>query len=111
MCVFICRKWSYAIVGNMVIRKTRINWLDEKHLLINFYSKVLQLSKLPRCRERQILPNQNISKVEQMVNSAILAGEKMPEKYTRGGRNKDLLRSDTMDIYLAKHWCPSKQLV
>ena len=80
VCVFICRKWSYAIVGNMVMRKTRINWLDEKHLLMNFYSKVLQLSKLPRCRKRQILPNQNISKVEKMVNSAILAEERKCQK-------------------------------
>ena len=52
---------------------------------MNFYSKVLQLSKLPRCRERQILPNQNISKVEQMVNSAILAEERKCQKNILGG--------------------------
>ena len=25
VCVFVCRKWSYAIGGNMMTRKTRVN--------------------------------------------------------------------------------------
>ena len=28
----------------------------------------------------------------------------MPEKYGGGGRGKDLLRYDAVDIYLAKTW-------
>ena len=71
MCVFICRKRSYAISGNMVTRKKRINQLDEKCLLINFCSKVLWLSELLKYMERQILLDQNIGRMEQILNSAI----------------------------------------
>ena len=63
VCGFICRKWSYAIDGNMVTRKQKLNKLNEKRSLIpwglrvpiwkiNFCSSVLRLSELPRCKER-----------------------------------------------------------
>ena len=75
VCVFICRKRSYAIGGNMVTRKKRINQLDEKCLLINFCSKVLWLSELLKYMERQILLDQNIGRMEQILNSAIVMEE------------------------------------
>ena len=34
VCGFICRKWSYAIDGNMVTRKQKLNKLNEKRSLI-----------------------------------------------------------------------------
>ena len=54
-------QWEYGD------EKTRINWLNEKRSLIpwgirepiwkiNFCFRVLQLSKLPRCKERPKLP-------------------------------------------------------
>ena len=54
-------QWEYGD------EKTRINWLNEKRSLIpwgirepiwkiNFFFRVLQLYKLPRCKERPKLP-------------------------------------------------------
>ena len=53
-----------------------------------------------------MLPDQNISKVEQIVNSKIVTEEGKCQKEI-WGRGKDLLRYDTVHIYLAKTWCLS----
>ena len=60
MCMFVCRRWSCAVGGNIVTRKTRIDKLNEKRSLIpvglrepiwkmNLCSR---LSELPSCKER-----------------------------------------------------------
>ena len=60
---FICKKMEPRYWWEYGDEKTRIIWLNEKHLLIpwglrvpiwriNFWSRVLRLSELPRCRER-----------------------------------------------------------
>ena len=76
-----------------------------KAFIDKLFAKVLWLSELPRCKERRILLDQNISKVEQIVNSAVITEEgKCQKNMGGGGRGKDLLRYDTVDIYLAKTW-------
>ena len=50
-----------------------------------------------------MLLDQNISKVEQILNSKIVTEEEKCQKDIRGG-GKDLLRYDTIDISLAKTW-------
>ena len=57
--------------------------------------------------ERQILLDQNIGRVEQILNSAIVMEEGKCQKniLEGGGGPQDLLRYDTKDISLAKTWC------
>ena len=107
VCVFICRKRSHTISGNMVTRKKRINQMDEKCLLINFCSKVLWLSELLKYMERRILLDQNIGRIEQILNSAIVMeeGKCLKNILEGGGGPQDLLRYDIIDISLAKTWC------
>ena len=95
------------LVGTWSQEKKRINQLDEKCLLINFCSKVLWLSELLKYMERQILLDQNIGRVEQILNSAIVMEEGKCQKniLEGGGGPQDLLRYDTIDISLAKTWC------
>ena len=75
--------------------------------MINFCSKVLWLSELPKYKERQILLDQNIGKMEQIVNSTIVMEEGKCQKNILGGGAQDILRYDTIDISLAKTWCLS----
>ena len=83
--------------------------------MTNFCSKVLWLSELPEYKERRILLDQNIGKMEQIVNSAIVMEEgKCLKNILDGGGGgggaavgQDLLRYDTIDISLAKTWCLS----
>ena len=90
----------------MVTRKKRINQMDEKCLLINFCSKVLWLSELLKYMERRILLDQNIGRIEQILNSAIVMEEgKCLKNILEGGAPQDLLRYDIIDISLAKTWC------
>ena len=76
-------------------------------MLINFCSKVLWLSELLKYMERRILLDQNIGKMEQIVNSSIVMEEGKCQKniLEGGGAPQDLLRYDTIDISLAKTWC------
>ena len=53
--------------------------------MINFCSKVLWLSELPKYKERQILLDQNIGKMEQIVNSTIVMEEGKCQKNILGG--------------------------
>ena len=66
-------------------KKKKINQLDEKCLLINFCSKVLWLSELLKYMERQILLDQNIGKMEQIVNSSIVMEEGKCQKNILAG--------------------------
>ena len=76
--------------------------------MINFCSKVLWLSELPKYKERQILLDQNIGKMEQIVNSTIVMEEgKCQKNILGGGGAQDILRYYTIDIFLAKTWCLS----
>ena len=75
--------------------------------MINFCSKVLWLSELPKYKERQILLDQNIGKMEQIVNSTIVMEEGKCQKNILGGGGQDILRYYTIDIFLAKTWCLS----
>ena len=60
--------------------------MDKKCSLINFCSKVLWLSELPKYKERQILLDQNIGKMEQIVNSTIVMEEgKCQKNILEGG--------------------------
>ena len=53
--------------------------------MINFCSKVLWLSELLKYKERQILLEQNIGKMEQIVNSTIVMEEGKCQKNILGG--------------------------
>ena len=57
--------------------------------------------------ERRILLDQNIGKMEQIVNSAIVMEEGKCQKNILGGGGQDYLRYDTIDISPAKTWCLS----
>ena len=66
------------------------------------------LTELPKYMERRILFDQNIGKMEQIVNSAIVMEEgKCQKNILGGGGAQDYLRYDTIDISLAKTWCLS----
>ena len=60
MCMFVCRRWSCAVGGNIVTRKTRIDKLNEKRSLIPLglrepiwkMNLCSRLSELPSCKER-----------------------------------------------------------
>ena len=54
-------------------------------MLINFCSKVLWLTELPKYMERRILLDQNIGKMEQIVNSAVVMEEGKCQKNILGG--------------------------
>ena len=87
MCVSLyAEKGAMLLVGTWSQEKKRINQLDEKCLLINFCSKVLWLSELLKYMERQILLDQNIGRVEQILNSAIVMEEgKCQKNILEGG--------------------------
>ena len=56
-----------------------------KAFIDKLFAKVLWLSELPRCKEMRILLDQNISKVEQIVNSEVVTEEGKCQKNMGGG--------------------------
>ena len=105
MCVCVCmQKMELRHQCKHGNEKNKNKLAGCKALIDKLFSKVLWLSELPRCKERQIFLDQNISKVEHIVNSTTVAEEGKCQKNIPGGGGRDLLRYDTVDIYLAKTW-------